>query len=145
MIKALANLRRDHNHRLRREQGILVGMGAAGIKMIESLQATARENDFFSRWSGSQARELDARQKFVELGHVATALPGLFQILAAALVFGIGGWRLMAGEMTIGTLMGFYILAGNFIHPVAQIAQFSDLLETLAADLARMDDVFNAP
>ena len=145
MIKALTNLRRDHNHRLRREQGILVGMGTAGIKMIESLQATARENDFFSRWSGSQARELDARQKFVELGHVATALPGLFQILAAALVFGIGGWRLMAGEMTIGTLMGFYILAGNFIHPVAQIAQFSDLLETLAADLARMDDVFNAP
>ena len=145
MTQALTSLRRDHNHRLRREQGMLVGMSAAGLKMIESLQATARENDFFSRWSGRQARELGARQEFVELGHVAASLLGLFQILTAALVFGLGGWQLMAGEMTIGTLMGFYILAGNFIRPVARIAQFSDLLETLKADLARMDDVFNSP
>ncbi|MDE0094807.1 MAG: ATP-binding cassette domain-containing protein [Gammaproteobacteria bacterium] len=145
MVRALTGLRRDHNHRLRREQGMLAGMGAAGLRMIETLQATARENDFFSRWSGRQARELDARQEFAELGHAAVALPGLFQILAAALVFGIGGWRVMAGEMTIGTLMGFYVLAGNFIRPVARIAQLSDMLETLEADLARMDDVFGSP
>ncbi len=145
MTRILSNLRRDHNHQLRREQGMLAGMGAAGLRMIESLQATARENDFFSLWSGRQARELVARQKFAELGHVAASLPGLFQILAAAVVFGIGGWRLMAGEMTIGVLMGFYILAVNFIRPVAGIAWFSDLLETLEADLARMDDVFNSP
>lgn len=144
VIRALAGLRRDHNHRLRREQGMLVGTGAAGLRMIESLQATARENDFFSRWSGRQARELDARQEFAELGHVAASLPGLFQILTAALVFGVGGWRIMTGEMTVGTLMGFYVLAGNFIHPVARFAQFSDLLETLEADLSRMDDVFDS-
>jgi len=145
MTRALTGLRRDHNHRLRREQSMLVGTGAAGLKMIESLQATGRENDFFSRWSGRQARELDARQEFAELGHVAASLPGLFHILTAALVFGLGGWRLMAGEMTIGSMVGFYILAGNFISPVARIAQFSDLLETLEADLARMDDVLDAP
>ncbi len=145
MIQVLTGLRRNHNHRLRREQGMLAGTSVVGIKMIESLQATARDNDFFSRWSGRQARELNARQEFVELGHVAASLPGLFQILVAALVFGIGGWQLMAGEMTIGALMGFYVLAGNFIHPVARIAQFSDLLETLEADIARMDDIFNSP
>ncbi|MYE99571.1 MAG: ATP-binding cassette domain-containing protein, partial [Gammaproteobacteria bacterium] len=33
----------------------------------------------------------------------------------------------------------------NFIRPVARIGQFSDILETLEADLARMDDVMNAP
>lgn len=145
MIQALARLRRDQNHRLRREQGMLAGMGVAGIKMIESLQVTARENDFFSRWSGRQARELDARQEFAELGHVASSLPVLFQIFTAATVFGLGGWQLMSGEITIGVLMGFYILAGHFIRPVSRIAQFSDLLETLEADLVRMDDVFNSP
>jgi len=144
-IRVLTLLRRDRNHRLRREQGLFAGMGAAGLRMVESLQATARENDFFSRWSGRQARELGARQEFVELGHVAASLPQLFEILAAAAVFGLGGWRTMSGEMTIGVLMGFYVLAGNFLRPVARIAQFSDLLETLDADLARMDDVLNAP
>ena len=144
-VQVLTRLRRDTNHRLRREQGVLFGVSAAGLTMIETMQATAREDDFFSRWSGRQARELAARQAFVELGHVAAALPLLFQIVAAAAVFGLGGWRTMSGEMTIGELMGFYLLAGNFLAPVARASQFSDLLETLEADMARMDDVFNAP
>ncbi len=144
-IQVLTRLRRDKNHRLRREQGISFGVGTAGVKMIETLQATAREADFFSLWSGRQARELGARQAFVELGHVAAALPQLFQILAAAAVFGLGGWRTMSGDMTLGELMGFYVLAGNFLGPVARVSQFSDLLETLEADMARMDDVLNAP
>ncbi|MYF08789.1 MAG: ATP-binding cassette domain-containing protein [Rhodospirillaceae bacterium] len=144
-IHVLTRLRWNRNHQLRREQGMLAGMSAGGLRMVESLQAMARENDFFSRWSGQQARELCARQKFVELGHVAAALPQLFQILCAAAVFGLGAWRTMSAEMTVGTLIGFYVLASNFLQPVARLAQFSDLLGTLEADLSRMDDVLNAP
>ncbi len=144
-MRVLTRLRRDMNHRLRREQGMFTGMSAAGLRMIETLQATARENDFFSRWSGRQARELGARQEFVEFGHVAASLPQLFVILSAAVVFGLGGWRAMSGEITVGVLIGLYILAGNFLRPMTRVAQIADLLETLEADLARMDDVFNAP
>ncbi len=145
LIQLLTRLRRDQNHRLRREQGILAGISAAGLKSVEHLQATARENDFFSDWSGRQARELGARQGFVELGHVAASLPLLFQLLTAAAVFGFGGWLMTLEEISIGLLMGFYVLAGNFIRPVARVVQFSDWLETLEADLTRTDDVFNAP
>ncbi|MYI69010.1 MAG: ATP-binding cassette domain-containing protein [Boseongicola sp. SB0673_bin_14] len=145
MTRLLARLRRDHSHRLRREQSMLAGVSAAGLSSVESLQATARENDFFSDWSGRQARELVARQEFVELGHVASSFPHLFQLLNAAAVFGLGGWLMTLGHVTLGQLMGFYILADNFIRPVARIGQLSDMLETLEADLTRMDDVINAP
>ena len=145
MTRLLARLRRDHSHRLLREQSMLAGISAAGLSSVESLQATARENDFFSDWSGRQARELVARQEFVELGHVASSFPHLFQLLNAAAVFGLGGWLMTLGHVTLGQLMGLYILADNFIRPVARIGQFSDMLETLEADLTRMDDVINAP
>ena len=145
MTRLLASLRRDHNHRLRREQSMLAGVSAAGLSSVESLQATARENDFFSDWSGRQARELVARQEFVELGHVASSFPHLFQLLNAAVVFGLGGWLMTLGHVTLGELMGFYILADNFIRPIARVGQFSDMLETLEADLTRIDDVINAP
>ena len=145
MTRLLARLRRDHNHRLHREQSMLVGISAAGLSSVESLQATARENDFFSDWSGRQARELIARQEFVELGHVASSFPHLFQLLNAAVAFGLGGWLMTLGHVTLGQLMGFYILADNFIRPIARVGQFSDLLETLEADLTRVDDVINAP
>lgn len=142
---ALGSVRRDQSHQMRHEQGAFIGMGIAGLRAIEVLQVMARENDFFSRWSGRQAREVRVRQEFAELGHVATALPLLFQILAAAAVFSLGGWRVMSGEMTLGVLIGFYVLASSFLRPVGQIAQLSDLLQTLEADLTRVDDVLNAP
>ena len=144
-MRAMARLRKDQNHRLRREQGLLQGVGAAGLLLIDTLRATARENDFFARWSGHQASELQARQEFTELGHATAAFPGLFHMLGAAAVFGLGGWRVMSGDMTIGMLVGFYVLAGNFLQPVGRFAQFSDLIETLEADLQRLDDVFGAP
>ena len=144
-MRLAGRLRRDQNHRLRRDQGLLQGVGMAGLHAVDTLRATAREDDFFSLWSGRQATELQARQKFAELGHVTLALPALFHLLGAAVVLGVGGWRVMSGEMSAGTLMGFYVLAVNFLNPIGRFAQFSDQLETLGADLQRLDDVFDAP
>ena len=48
------------------------------------------------------------------------------------------------GEMSVGMLMGFHVLAASFLRPIGRFVQFSELLETLEADLQRLDDVFNA-
>ena len=145
VTRALSRLRNDENRQVRREQALLNGVGAFGLRHMESLRATASENNFFARWSGYQARELTARQKFSELGHVTSSLPMLFLILGAAAVFGLGGLRVMSGDMTIGMLMGFYVVAGNFLQPIGRFVQFADLFQMLEADLQRIEDVTSAP
>lgn len=144
LMRAVTRLRANHNHEQRREQGLLLGLGMAGLRHIGLMRATAGEDDFFARWSGRQARELNARQAFSELGHVTEAFPLLFLMLGLTVVCGIGGMRVMSGDMTIGALLGFYLVATNFMHPVGRVVQFMDLLQTLEADLQRMDDVFLA-
>ena len=62
---------------MRREQGLLLGVGMQMLSHAENLRMTGSDDRFFSRWSGQQARELDARQHYSELGHVNSALPGL--------------------------------------------------------------------
>ena len=143
--RALSLQRNDENRQVRREQALLAGIGAFGLRHIESLRATASESNFFARWSGYQARELNARQKFSELGHLTSSLPMLFLILGAAAVFGLGGLRVMSGEMSIGTLIGFYLVAGNFLQPIGRFVQFADLFQMLEADLQRIEDVTGAP
>ena len=69
----------------------------------------------------------------------------LFLILGGAAVLGLGGWRVMSGELTIGMLMGFYMVAGNFLRPVGRFVEFADMLQTLEADLQRLNDVLDAP
>ncbi len=145
LMRIVTRLRTDHNHRQRREQGLLLGLGMAGLRQIGMIRATASDDDFFARWSGRQARELNARQAFSELGHVTEAFPSLFLALGLAVVCGVGGLRVMTGEMTIGSLLGFYLVATNFMHPIGRFVQFADLLHTLEADLQRLDDVFTGP
>ena len=144
VMRVLARVRVDENRRLRREQGMLYGIGMFGAGKIDALQASAAEDDFFSRWTGYQARELSARQRFTELGHLNAALPLLFLIVGNAAVLGIGGWRVMAGDLTVGMLTAFYMAAVNFLQPIGRFIQFADMFQMLEADLQRLDDVFDA-
>jgi NHLM bacteriocin system ABC transporter peptidase/ATP-binding protein len=133
------------NRRLLREQGKLVGIAMYGLRSIDTMQATAGEGDFFAHWTGYQARELTARQRFAEMGHVIAALPNTLLLASNAAVIGIGGWRVIEGHMSLGMMMGFYVLASSFLLPIARLVQFADLFQILEANLQRLEDVMDAP
>ena len=120
LVRVIARIRTDKSHALRREQGLLLGVGMLMAHQTDTLRMTAADDRFFSRWSGHQARELTARQRFAELGHINAALPGLFTVLGSAAVLTFGATQVMAGELTLGTLVGFYIVAAMFLAPVDQ-------------------------
>ena len=145
LMRLVSQMRTDENRQMQREQAMMAGLSAVSLRNIESLRAAATEDEVFASWSGYQARELKARQRFAELGYVIAALPTLFLILGGAVVLGLGGWRVIKGDMTIGMLMGFHAVAGNFLRPVGRFVQFADLFQVLEADLQRLNDVFNAP
>ncbi len=145
IMRLITRSRVGENRRLQREQGKLHGISMYGLKSIDTVQAVSAEDDFFSHWAGYQARELLARQRFAELGHMIASLPGLFLIVTNAAVLGIGGWRVIEGDMTLGVMMGFYVLASNFLLPIGRLVQFSDLFQVLEANLQRLEDVFDAP
>ena len=145
LMRVVSQMRTDENRQMQREQAMLSGISAVSLRNMESLRAVAAEDDVFSSWSGYQARELRARQRFAELGYVIASLPSLFLMLGGAAVIGLGGWRVITGDMTVGMLMGFHVVAGNFLRPVGRFVQFADLFQILEADLQRLSDVFNAP
>ena len=126
---------------MRREQGLLLGFGMQMLSHADNLRMTGSDDRFFSRWSGQQARELRARQLYSELGSVNTALPGLVAVLRSAAILGIGGSLVMTGGMTLGTLVGFYILAEMFLAPVGRFLEFTDKRHALETDLQRLEDI----
>ena len=50
----------------------------------------------------------------------------------------------MAGDMSLGTLVGLYILAEMFLAPVGRFLEFADKRQALETDLQRLDDVSKA-
>lgn len=140
----LMRRRNDENRQTRREQALLSGVSMFGLRNIDALRATGATEGFFARWASHQARELASRQRVAELGSVTASLPGLFSMLAAAAVLGIGGWRVASGDMTIGLLVGFYVLAASFLQPVGRFVLFAESFLLLDSSLYQIDDVMDA-
>ena len=137
----LGGARTVRSQAMRREQGLLIGVGMQMLSHADNLRMTGADDRFFTRWSGQQARELHARQLYSELGSVNSALPGLIAALRAAAILGIGGSMVISGQLTLGSLVGFYILAEMFLAPVGRFLEFADKRQALETDLQRLEDV----
>ena len=129
---------------MRREQGLLMSSGMQMLNQADNLRMTGGDDRFFSRWSGQQARELRARQLYSELVSVTTALPGLIDALRSAAILGIGGSMVVAGELTLGGLVGFYVLAEMFLAPVGRFLEVIDGRQALETDMQRLEDISTA-
>ena len=140
----LSALRAVRSQAMRREQGLLLAVGMQMLSHADNLRIAGSDDRFFSRWSGQQARELHARQLFSELGAVNAALPGLVAALRSAAILGVGGSLAMTGTMTLGTLVGFYILAEMFLAPIGRFLEFADKRQALETDLHRLEDISEA-
>ena len=134
-------LRAVRSQTMRREQGLLIGLGMQMLNHADNLRMTGADDRFFSRWSGQQARELRARQRYSELGAVNTSLPGLVDALRSAAILAIGGSMVMNGAMTLGMLVGFYILAEMFLAPIERFLEFAETRQALETDLQRLEDI----
>ena len=140
-LNAFRNVR---SQAMRREQGLLLSVGMQMLSHADNLRMTGSDDRFFSRWTGQQARELRARQHYAELGSVNAALPGVIATLRSAAILSVGGSLVVTGGMTLGTLVGFHILAEMFLAPVGRFLEFADKRHALATDLQRLEDVSKA-
>ena len=137
-------LRVVRSQAMRREQGLLLGSGMQMLSHAESIRMTGSDDRFMSRLTGQQARELKARQLYAEIASANGALPDLIGMFRSALVMAIGAGLVIAGEMTLGTLVGFYILAEIFFTPISRFLEFADERQALDADFQQLDDVSEA-
>ncbi|MCE2475190.1 MAG: ATP-binding cassette domain-containing protein [Alphaproteobacteria bacterium] len=140
-VYLVTRLKIDEGHAVRREQGLLLGIGMLMLQHADSLRMTAADDRFFQRWGGQQARELAANQRYAELGHFNNALPGLLLILGSATVLTVGATQVMTDQISLGTLVGFFFLAAMFLEPVGRFAEFIERCQALEIDMHRLEDI----
>ena len=144
-LRFVARRRTDGNRRLLQDQGKMMGTAIGGLQTIETLKATGGEPDLFGRWSGYQAKVVNARQDLERYTQVLDAVPPLLTALNAALILGVGGLRVMSGALSLGGLVAFQVLMASFVAPIAQLVNLGGKLQTVAGDMNRLDDVLRYP
>ena len=125
------------------DTGMLYGTSVSGIMLIETLKASGGENDFFSSWSGFQARSLLGRQKLEASTVLIGTFPNSVQKITVSLVTGLGALRILAGSMTGGAYLVFQLILGYFFAPLEQLVNLGNSLQEIDAGLKRLDDVMS--
>ena len=141
----LARRREDAGRRLAQDLGRFESATVTGILAIETLKATATDDDHFARWSGLQANHNTNQRQLGGYGIATSAVGPLIAGLTTAAILGLGGLRVVEGDMTIGTLVAFQMLVQSFIGPLTTLVGVFGALVEAKADLARVGDVLRHP
>jgi NHLM bacteriocin system ABC transporter peptidase/ATP-binding protein len=153
VVNALINLailrhssrrRTDLSRRLLRDHGKWMGMAMGGLQSIETLKAMGTESDFFTRWSGQQARVLDAHQQLRVQTELLAVAPPMLLATSTTLILVVGGLRVMDGRLSLGMLVAFQALMAAFIAPVNRLFDLGSSLQEARGHIDRVDDVLRA-
>ncbi len=142
-LRLVSRARENASRRLLKEQGKVAGASVSGLSMIETLKANGTEGDLFSRLAGMHTNVVAAQQDLGRLTNLLNVVPPLLTALTTVVILGLGGLRLLEGALTVGGLVAFQSLARSFSQPIEGLIQFGANLQTVKADIARLDDVLN--
>ncbi|NPV91243.1 MAG: NHLP family bacteriocin export ABC transporter peptidase/permease/ATPase subunit [Firmicutes bacterium] len=142
-LKYVSSQRVDANSKLHQDQGKMIGTAMGGLQIIETLKASGSEGDFFSRIAGYEAKSIAQQQTIGVSTNYLNTVPVLLTALSDALVLILGGFEVMAGVITVGSLIAFRTLMTSFISPVTTLMQIGSQYQEMTADMNRLDDVLN--
>jgi NHLM bacteriocin system ABC transporter peptidase/ATP-binding protein len=143
VLKLAERRRVDLSRNRAAEEGKLMGATAMLIGGIESIKVGGLEGDVFGKWSGYQARLLATGQALGRLDVTLGVIPTLLTALSTAALLGIGGWRVIDGSLTVGSLVAIQALMVSFTTPINGLVTLAGQLQTIRGDLDRIADVVN--
>lgn len=143
VLRYTSRRRVDANQRFVQESSNMYSIAFSGLQNIETIKATGGESDFFARWSGYQAKVMNAIQELGLSTQMFAAVPPLLSTLTTILILIIGGLQVMNGQMTLGMLVAFQSLMTSFLTPVNQVMNLGAQFQEIEASINKLDDVFN--
>jgi len=113
-----------------------------GMKLVVSLNAQEREA---TRFRVRNDAFIDALMAMRRLTYLAGGLPGLFLAAGSAAVFLVGGWRVISGAITLGTLVAFVAYQMRLLGPIQALMGLYASLAAARVSLRRVHEILDTP
>jgi ATP-binding cassette subfamily B protein len=143
---ATAWFRSRSNHayrRVRERLGLVTATLAEDIAGMRVVQSFTREPTSQTTFRGVNQRYRDSNYETVVLNGIYFPAVDILSAVATAIVLGFGGWLVVDGDMTAGTLVAFLLYLANFFDPVQQLSQLYNTFLSATAALDRITTVLD--
>jgi subfamily B ATP-binding cassette protein HlyB/CyaB len=143
-IAVLPGLRARVDEKFKRQadnQSFLV----ESVSGIETLKAMAVEPQMQNRWERQLAGYVSAGFSAAMLANWGGQAIQLISKLTTVAILFFGAKLVIAGDLTVGMLVAFNMLAGRVAQPVLRLAQLAQDFQQARLAVDRLGDILNAP
>ena len=112
---------------------------------IETVKAMAVEPHVARRWEEQTAGYVHANFRTQQLSIAANESVGLVGKVVNVLTLWFGARYVISGELSVGQLIAFNMLAGRVAQPILRLAQLWINFQQTGISMQRLADVLNAP
>ncbi|PIT06096.1 peptidase C39, partial [Bradyrhizobium nitroreducens] len=114
------------------------------VSAIQTLKAMAIEPQMQRRWEEQLASYVSASFDVLSLGNWASQSVQFISKLVTALTLYFGAHLVIEGNLSVGELIAFNMLAGRVAQPVLRLAQLWQDFHQARVSIARLGDILNA-
>ncbi len=114
------------------------------VSGIETLKAMAVEPSWMRQWERQLASYVRSGLSATTTGLFAGAGVRLVSRLVTLAIVWAGAWRVMDGELTVGELIAFNMLAAQVAAPILRLAQMWNDFQQVGVSMERLGDILNA-
>lgn len=115
------------------------------ITAMGTVKAMAVEPQMTKRWDQQLAAYVQAGFRVMSLANIGQQGVQLIQKLVTIATLWLGARLVIDGELSIGQLVAFNMLAGQVSAPVIRLAQLWQDFQQVGISVARLGDILNAP
>ncbi len=114
------------------------------ISGMDTVKAMAVEPRWIQQWERQLAGYVGAALRATTTGQTASAGVTLISKLVTLAVIWVGAGRVMSGELTVGELIAFNMLASQVSNPILRLAQMWNDFQQVGISMERLGDILNA-
>ncbi len=118
------------------------------VEVMTGIQTVKAQNiELRTRWQWQEryARFVSAGFKTVITSTLAGSASGFLNKISALLVLWVGTFMVLKGELTLGQLIAFRIIAGYVTSPILRLAQIWQNFQETSLSLERLADIVDTP
>lgn len=112
----------------------------AGVRVIKAFNAEEQENITFEAGVNRLYQNV---KKSLTATAVMTSSSAFLLGIASTGIMGIGGYKIMVDELTVGDFLSFTLLLGFMIAPIVQMSNIGSQLTEALAGLDRTEELMN--
>jgi len=115
------------------------------VNGVETLKAMAIEPQMQNRWEEQLAGYVHASFKASNLGNIASQVAGLINKVVIVLILWVGARAVIQGNLSVGQLVAFNMLAARVSGPVLRLVQLWQDFQQTGVSIQRLGDILNTP